>query len=289
MKRSFFAFMDTAELTLFREYPDHTDIFERVVDNCESLFMYSIPDPTPSELLVQMLFRINLNYLIGAYKATLQTINSFAFSGMRNVFEGIVRGYYYLGNEEAAIASYLYMCTDGGKKAPIFKDLDVDIMKRIIVQVQDVELKQLCDKILKKEVFSEEDIKAVSKLDESSRKIKHNIGKLYTKSIQKNMRDIWSEFSRYSHSGFKARYEDLQLPQSRIPIYESHFTSLLLLLAANILMYLEVVEFSKVDARFLGGLFRLIEYYPEYFPNKVKYKGRFKLTSQQAIDRLLRI
>ena len=205
MKRSFFAFMDAAELTLFRKYPDHTDMFERVADNCESLFKHSIPDPTPSELLVQMLFRINLNYLIGAYKATLQTINSFAFSGMRNVFEGIVRGYYYLGNEEAAIASYLYMCTDGGKKAPSFEDLDVDIMKRIIGQVQDVELKQLCDKVLKKKVFSEEDITAVSKLDESSRKIKHNIGKLYARARRKHTHWVYrSIFFPLFHS-FKVR------------------------------------------------------------------------------------
>jgi hypothetical protein len=86
------------------------------------------------------------------------------------------------------------------------------------------------------------------------------------------MSAIWSEFSRYSHSGFKFRYEDLQLPENRIPVYESHFKSLLLLLAANILMYLEVVDLSKVDVRFLGEVFRLIEYYPEYFPNKVKYQ-----------------
>jgi hypothetical protein len=107
MQRSFFTFMDTAELTLFRAYPDHTDVFERVSDKCESLFRYVIPNAYPSKLLVQMLFRVNLNSLIGAYKATLQTIPSLAFSGIRTNFEGIIRGYYYLVNQEAAITSYL--------------------------------------------------------------------------------------------------------------------------------------------------------------------------------------
>lgn len=239
--------------------------------------------------MAQSLFRINLNYLIGAYKATLQAIPSFAYCGMRNVFEGIVRGYYYLVNEEAAIASYLYMSTHGGDNAPEFEDMDVNIMKGAIGQVQDAELKPLCEKVLKKEVYSESDIALISKLDESSRKIKHNIGKLYTSRVQTNMKAIWSEFSRYCHSGFRLRYEDLQLPLSRIPVYENHLTSLLLLLTANILMYLEVVDHRKVNASFLGEVFRLIEYYPKYFPNKVKYQGCFKLTSQQAIDRLLTI
>jgi hypothetical protein len=289
MKRSFFAFMDAAELTLIRNYPEHTDVFERAADECETLFNYTLSDPKHSELLVQSLFRINLNYLIGAYKATLQAIPSFAYCGMRNIFEGTVRGYYYLVNEEAAIASYLYMSTHGAENAPGFDDVDVNIMKGAIDQVQDAKLKQLCEKVLKKEGFSEDDKAAVSKLDESSRKIKHNIGKLYTSRVQTNMNAIWSEFSRYCHSGFRLRYEDLQLPKSRIPVYESHLTSLLLLLTANALMYLEIVDHTKIDASFLGEVFRLIEYYPEYFPNKDKYQGCFKLTSQQAIDRLLRI
>ena len=287
MENSFFAFMDEAELRLVHAYPEHTDVFERAVDGCKPLFGYSISDPKPSLLLVQSLFRINLNYLIGAYKAMLQAIPSFSYSGMRAVFEGVIRGYFYLVNEDSAIASYLYMSTGGGIKAPEIEELDIEIMKRVIDQVQDAELRHLCDKMMAKESFSSEDLKVINKLDEPSRKIKNNIGKLYTSKVQKELRSIWSALSRFSHSGFKWRYEDLQLPEDRVPIYKTHFDNLLFLLAANTLMYLEVVELTKVDAKFLGEVFRLLEHYPIFFPNKNGFQRYFKLTSQEAIDQLL--
>jgi hypothetical protein len=50
------------------------------------------------------------------------------------------------------------MCTNGGKNAPIFENIDVDIMKRVIGQVRDAELKQLCEKVINKEVFSMDDL-----------------------------------------------------------------------------------------------------------------------------------
>ncbi|MHA1973240.1 MAG: hypothetical protein ACTSW1_09615 [Candidatus Hodarchaeales archaeon] len=287
LKNSFFSFMDEAELRLIRAYPEHTDVFERAADACKPLFGYEITEQKPSTLLVQALFRINLNYLIGSYKAFLQAIPSFAYSGMRNVFEGIIRGYYYMVNEESATASYLYISTQGGKKSPIIEEIDIEIMKRVLDQIKDDQLIRLCTKIIGKESFSKDDIITVTNFDKPSRSIKQNISKLYTKSVQKNLRSIWSEFSRFSHSGFKTRYEDLQLPENRIPIYGKHFLSLLLLLSANILMYLEVVDPTMIDTQFLGEIFRLTEYYPVYYPNKNEYQNRFTFTSQQAIDKLI--
>jgi hypothetical protein len=238
-------------------------------------------------MLTQMLFRSNLNYLIGSYKALLQTIPSFAYSGMRNVFEGIVRGYYYQCKEEADCGSYLYMITHGEEDSSTYDAQDVRIMKGVIDQIQEAELKQLCEKVIKKEDFTEEEKRAISDYDKPSRDIKHNIGKLYTKSVQKEMEDVWSELSRYSHAGFRGRFRDLHLEEEMIPSYGRDFLSLLLLQAGNTIMYLEVIDPTKKDVGFLERNFTLVGHIPKNTPNKKEYKGRFSLTSSEAINKQL--
>lgn len=287
MVRSFFTYMDAATARLLKVYPELTSTFEEGADASESLFSYQFNVPKPSEMLTQMLFRSNLNYLIGSYKALLQTIPSFAYSGMRNVFEGIVRGYYYQCKEEAACASYLYMITHGEETAPSFDDQDVRIMKGVIDHVQDEELKQLCENVIKKQVFTEEERRVISEYDKPSRDIKQNIGKLYTKSVQNDMEAIWSELSRYTHAGFRGRFRDLHLEDDMIPSYGRDLFSLLLLQAGNTIMYLEVIDTTKKDLSFLGKNLALVGHIPKNWPNKEEYNGLFTLTSSEAINKML--
>lgn len=286
MTRSFFTYMYAAAAMILRNFPVLTSVLEDSVDACEDLFDYSFGVPKPSEMLVQILFRSNLNYLIGSYKALLQTIPSFALSGMRNVFEGTVRGYYYQCNEEAACASYLYMITQDEAGIGI-EDTDVDIMRGVINQIQDAELKKLCQKVIDKEEFSKADKKLISDLDDPSRHFKHNIGKLYTKSVQKEMDFVWRELSRFNHAGIRGRLRDLHLEKEMLPGYGRDLLSLLLLLAGNVIMYLEVIDPNQKDVGFLGDILDLTEHIPKNWPNKKKCQGKFTFTSTEAINKLL--
>ena len=286
MKRSFFTYIYAAIEIITHTYPEITRVFEDSVDACEDLFNYSFDLPKPSEMLVQALFRSNINYLIGSYMALIQTIPSFALSGMRNVFEGIIRGYYYQCNEEAACASYLYVLSQNEAGVGV-EDLDVDIMKGVIDQIENVELKRLCQKVIDKEQFSEEDKKLIGNLDDPSRHFKHNIGKLYTKSLQKEMKCVWRWLSRYNHAGIRGRYRDLHIEEENLPIYGSELLSLLRLLAGNIIMYLEVIDHNQKDVKFLGDILDLTEHLPKNWPNKKEYQGKFTYINSDAINKLL--
>ncbi len=285
MKRSFFTYIYAAIEMITHAFPEYTTVFENSADACEDLYDYSFGVPKPSEMLVQILFRSNLNYLIGSYMALIQTIPSFALSGMRNVFEGIIRGYYYQCNEEAACASYLYMITQNEDGIGV-ENIDVEIMGGVVDQIEDVELKGLCQKVINKEQFSKEDKKLISDFDDPSRHFKNNIGKLYTKSVQKEMNCVWRELSRFNHAGIRGRFRDLHLEEERLPTYGRDLLSALLLLAGNVIMYLEVIDPKQKDVKFLGDILDLTEHIPKNWPNKKKYQGKFTYTSSEAINTL---
>lgn len=289
MGRSFFPYMDQAAAMILKKYPNLTRAFENCADASVELLGYDFGVPKPSELMVQFLYRSNMNYLIGAYKALIQTIPSFAYSGMRNGFEGILRGYYYQSFEDAACASYLYMVTHGEPGGPGLDDQDVAIMKEIIDSVQDEKLKKLCEKVIKKETFSEDEKKAISEHDKPSREVKHTIGKLYTKSVQNDMKGIWRELSRFSHAGVRGRYRDLHLEGKAIDGYEKDLRSLLLLLAANNIMYLEVIDPKGMDLSSLVRVLATIKAFPKYTPNKQDLPDLFKFSTPEAFDDMLRV
>lgn len=97
---------------------------------------------------------------------------------------------------------------------------------------------------------------------------------------------VWRELSRFNHAGIRGRFRDLHLEKEILPGYGVDLLSLLLLLAGNILMYLEVIDPNQKDVEFLGDILDLTEHIPKNWPNKKKYHGKFTLTSSEAINKL---
>ena len=279
MSKYLFYYIDNTAAGLLRQFPKETSLFENGVDTARTLIEeYDSPAVyTPSQLLVKILFRSNLNYLIGSYKMLLNTIPSFAYMGMRVALESIVRGYYYLCNEDAACISYFYILNEMEDIGP--DEVDFNILTQIKGIIKNNFVIQLCEKTLSEEPLTEDEKNDINNLDKTSRSFKKVIRKVYTNSRQNDMRHLFSLLSRYSHAGIRGRYRDLALQPDHFPSYKRDLDTLLLLFSANVLMYLETIDLTDIDVEYLYSIFTHLNAYPWLTPNKKKYESVFKFNT----------
>ncbi|MBN2335482.1 hypothetical protein JXL21_07965, partial [Candidatus Bathyarchaeota archaeon] len=113
MSLDHFEYMEWFNSKFFFEFNLEESIFKKNIFQLNELIAITskkTPDTfKTSEILATIYTRSNLNYLIGSYFSIRNCLPSFSMMGMRAVIEYIVRGYYYLCNEDFACISYLYI------------------------------------------------------------------------------------------------------------------------------------------------------------------------------------
>lgn len=232
-----------------------------------------------SEVLATIYTRANMNYLIGSYLSIRNCLPSFSMMGMRAVIEYLVRGYYYLCNEDFACISYIYILAQSD---------EVEMDKKSILTLQesmpflnDPDIINICDEIIQERDDYKFDKNKINEMDKNSRSYRKVIDKIYTNARQKRMREIWSELSRYSHAGIMGRFKDINYRDSDRDFYQNNIDTLLFLLSSNVIFFIEAFwEYIDNEPLYVESIVKTLANYPAIFtPNKTIYKDKFRLST----------
>lgn len=285
MNPTFFDYLIIFNEFFMNEFNLETSLFEKNVNHFRLMYEDTTSTRIPKELQPSKIFaaintRTNLNYLIGSYHSLSNGLPSYSLMGMRVVLESITRGYYYLCEENSACVSYLYILNQM-KDVPI-DSKDIIILKSIIKNVDHPDIVKIAETNLKNERLSDAEMRELNKLDKSSREFKLIINKIYTKTRQKKLRQIWAVLSRYAHGGTLGRYKDLSYRDEDRGYYQELLNTLLLLLSGNIIFFIEsFYPYIILKSKYFVSIFEYLNSYPMFTPNKSKYSDSFNFNSAE--------
>ena len=232
-----------------------------------------------SEVLATIYTRANLNYLIGSYFSSKNCLPSFSMMGMRAVIEYLVRGYYYLCNEDFACISYLYILAQSDEVE--MDEKSILTLQESMPFLNDPDTINMCDEIIQERDAYKFDKNKINEMDKNSRSYKKLINEIYTSARQKRLREIWSGLSRYSHAGTLGRFKDINYEESDRGFYQNNIDTLLFLLSSNIIFFIEAFwNYIDKNPLYVESIFKILDNYPAIFtPNKTIYKDKFKLST----------